>query len=91
MLLWLVACDQGAADKRPPPPSPPSPIDGDITCGKSTCHANQVCITEQAGHTCWRDRPDIGDQRLPLGHTIDRGLGQIRQVERQRHDALPDF
>jgi hypothetical protein len=55
-LLVVLGCDQGA--KPTPPPNPPIPafsLDGDIPCGKQTCHSNQICITEQAGHTCWTD------------------------------------
>ena len=54
ILVALFACQQDAP-KHVPPPEPPKPrlLDGDMPCGTHTCHTNQACVTEHAGHVCW--------------------------------------
>jgi hypothetical protein len=56
ILVALLACQQDTPKHVPPPePAKPRLLEGDMPCGKHTCHSNQICMTEQAGHVCWTD------------------------------------
>ena len=70
ILVALFACQQDTPKPVPPPAPVPRLLDGDIACGPHTCHTNQVCVTEQAGHTCWTGS-GVGEYGIHAQYCID--------------------